>query len=56
MGSEMCIRDSIQGERGDAAFVGLGGTRVLFGEPERDLANETALRGFWKTWRGLMEL
>ncbi|WP_434384642.1 aromatic ring-hydroxylating oxygenase subunit alpha [Melittangium boletus] len=50
------VQRGIQGERGDAAFVGLGGTRVLFGEPERDLANETALRGFWKTWRGLMEL
>ena len=48
------VQRGIQGERGDAAFVALGGKQVRYGEPVLDLANETALRGFWKTWRTLM--
>jgi phenylpropionate dioxygenase-like ring-hydroxylating dioxygenase large terminal subunit len=48
------VQRGIQGERGAAAFVSLGGTQVRYGEPTRDLANETAIRGFWKTWRTLM--
>ena len=48
------VQRGIQGAPGETAFVGLGGEGVRYGEPEPNLVNETALRGFWKTWRGLM--
>jgi len=50
------IQRAIQDEQAGSSFVGLGGRDVQYGEPVGDLTNETAIRGFWKTWRGLMAL
>ncbi|MET0406324.1 MAG: SRPBCC family protein, partial [Cystobacter sp.] len=50
------VQRGIQGGAGDTAFVGLGGRGTQPGEPVPDLVNESALRGFWKTWRALMDV
>ena len=48
------VQRGIQGAGTQTAFEGLGGEAVRYGEPVPDLVNEAALRGFWRTWRGLM--
>ena len=49
------VQKAIQGGAHDASFVAMGGRSAPFAEqPVRNMVSETAIRGFWHTWRALM--
>jgi anthranilate 1,2-dioxygenase large subunit len=50
------IQRGIQGGARERSLIQLGGEGCPFGEPVKNLVNESAIRGFWRSWRALMEI
>ncbi len=49
------VQRAIQGGERDTSFIEMGGRAAPFTEqPVHNLVSETAIRGFWHTWRELM--
>lgn len=48
------VQRGIQGGQADHSLLRMGGRHTQFGEPVGNLVNETAIRGFWASWRQLM--
>lgn len=50
------IQRGIQGGARERSLITLGGEGCSFGEPVNNLVSEATIRGFWRSWRTLMEI
>lgn len=48
------VQRGIQGGEDEHSLLRLGGRHTQYGDPVDNLINETAIRGFWASWRRLM--